>query len=243
MAFSEALKKQVRRRAHQRCCICHAIGVEIHHIVPQEQDGPDTEDNAAPLCPSCHDTYGANPVKRKFIREARDHWFEICDKRYASDDTGLSDIKPYIDEKNRHLEGLQAGGDTFCYWMLYHFDLAQNIAQNFVVIKQGQYPLYDVRIRIHDADLGKDILEASWGEINAPADYQLGRWPIPENAYFRAFFHARNGSWHQDLILRKSSAAQCWRAATRVLGRSGDTLFEHIDLDFEKEFGLPAWRP
>ncbi len=40
-----------------------------------------------------------------------------------------------------------------------------------------------------------------------------------------------------------SSAAQCWLAATRVLGRSGDTLFEHVDPDFEKEFGLLAWRP
>lgn len=78
VSFSENLKLKVRRAAHFRCCLCRSLGVEIHHITPQEEDGPDTEDNAAPLCPSCHEIYGANSTKRKFIREARDHWYEIC---------------------------------------------------------------------------------------------------------------------------------------------------------------------
>jgi len=78
MAFSEEHRRVVRRRGHFRCCLCHALGVEVHHITPTVDGGPDSEDNAAPLCPSCHDTYGANPVKRKFIREARDFWYELC---------------------------------------------------------------------------------------------------------------------------------------------------------------------
>jgi hypothetical protein len=57
--------------------------VEVHHIVPEAEAGPDTEDNAAPLCPSCHETYGANPDKRKFIREARDFWYELCRTRLS----------------------------------------------------------------------------------------------------------------------------------------------------------------
>lgn len=93
MPFSEKLKVEVRKRAHLSCCLCKALGVEIHHIIPQEEDGPDTEDNAVPLCPSCHETYGANPQKRKFIREARDLWYEICDKRYSSDPERLEEIK------------------------------------------------------------------------------------------------------------------------------------------------------
>jgi hypothetical protein len=36
--------------------------------------------------------YGANPVKRKFIREARDLWYEICEKRFASDKDQLTAI-------------------------------------------------------------------------------------------------------------------------------------------------------
>ena len=58
--------------------MCQERGVEIHHIVPQASGGKDTEDNAAPLCPNCHSKYGANPEKRKIIREMRDSWYERC---------------------------------------------------------------------------------------------------------------------------------------------------------------------
>lgn len=93
MAFSETLKLSVKRKAHFRCCLCHNLLVEVHHIVPQEEQGPDTEDNAAPLCPSCHETYGANPQRRKFIRETRELWYEICATRYASDQGRLERIE------------------------------------------------------------------------------------------------------------------------------------------------------
>jgi hypothetical protein len=97
MGFSESLKLGIKRRAHFQCSLCHALGVEIHHITPEADGGPDTEDNAAPLCPTCHETWGANPDKRKFIREARDFWYEVCAKRYASDKDLLeriaSDVK------------------------------------------------------------------------------------------------------------------------------------------------------
>jgi len=85
MAFSEKTKLEVKRRAHFRCCLCRNIGVEIHHIIPSEEDGPNTEENAAPLCPSCHETWGGNTKKRKFIREARDFWYEHCEKELVLD--------------------------------------------------------------------------------------------------------------------------------------------------------------
>lgn len=97
MAFTEALKPEVKKRAHFQCCLCHTLGVEIHHIVPQAEGGPDTEDNAAPLCPSCHETYGANPQKRKCIREVRDFWYEICAQRYASDKYLLNRIATQVE--------------------------------------------------------------------------------------------------------------------------------------------------
>lgn len=85
MSFSESIKLKVRQKAHFLCCVCKSFGVEIHHIVPEENGGPDTEDNAAPLCPSCHEIYGANPTKRKLIREVRDQWYVICSKRFSFD--------------------------------------------------------------------------------------------------------------------------------------------------------------
>lgn len=96
MPFSELLKAQVRKRAHLACCLCKSLGVEVHHIVPESEDGPDTEENAAPLCPSCHETYGANPQKRKFIREARDLWYEICENRLAPGMERLDEIKQLL---------------------------------------------------------------------------------------------------------------------------------------------------
>jgi hypothetical protein len=92
MAFSEGLRVAIRKRAHLRCCLCHSIGVEVHHIVPQSEGGLDVDENAAPLCPSCHETYGANPQKRKFICEARDLWYEICATRFSINNDQLTVI-------------------------------------------------------------------------------------------------------------------------------------------------------
>ena len=82
MPFSESLKLEVKKKSNWQCCICEAYYVEIHHVIPQEEGGPDTEENAAPLCPNCHDTYGPNPKKRKFIKEKRDDWYSKCENKY-----------------------------------------------------------------------------------------------------------------------------------------------------------------
>jgi hypothetical protein len=83
MAFSEEVKLKVKRKSGFYCCICHAFDVQVHHIQPQSEGGDDTIENAAPLCPSCHDTYGANPQKRKLIRQKRDYWYEIIEEQYS----------------------------------------------------------------------------------------------------------------------------------------------------------------
>jgi hypothetical protein len=91
VAFSEQVKLSVKKQAHFRCCLCHELFVEIHHIIPQSEGGDDIEANAAPLCPSCHEAYGANPEKRKFIRETRDFWYELCSRRYPIDREQMKD--------------------------------------------------------------------------------------------------------------------------------------------------------
>ena len=81
VTFLSSTKTVVRRRAWFACCICKRIslGLEVHHILPQAEGGPDSEENAAPLCPSCHRIYGGNPELRARIREMRDAWYEICE--------------------------------------------------------------------------------------------------------------------------------------------------------------------
>ena len=83
MPFSEQLKLTVKQKANFTCCWCQERRnkVDVHHIIPESDGGQDTEENAAPLCGSCHDLYGNNPDLRREIRSRRDHWYES----YAGD--------------------------------------------------------------------------------------------------------------------------------------------------------------
>lgn len=98
MPFSEKLKLKVRQQAAFRCCRCQSIGVEIHHVVPQSEGGPDTIDNAAPLCAKCHSDFGANPAKRKELGEMRDWWYGTVSAQYSSIDPRFQAIEAKIDE-------------------------------------------------------------------------------------------------------------------------------------------------
>jgi HNH endonuclease len=93
MPFSEKTKLAVKRRAAFRCCRCHDVGVEVHHIVPEYFDGPNTLANA-PLCPSCHDRFGDNRKKRKEIKQMRDHWYDVAREKYptGTDTSALNDL-------------------------------------------------------------------------------------------------------------------------------------------------------
>lgn len=83
MGFSEKVKKKVKQKSAFRCCWCQSsLDIEVHHVVPQEEGGPDTIENAAPLCPTCHSLVGANPKKRKQLKERRDWWYNVVEKMY-----------------------------------------------------------------------------------------------------------------------------------------------------------------
>src|SRR5438874_11625095 len=100
MAFPENIKLDAKKRAHYQCVICRQpIFVQVHHIIPESENGPDTLENAAPLCTFCHDTYGGNPDKRKWIRETRDFWWEFCEKK---------DLNPALVELNKKVDAVQA---------------------------------------------------------------------------------------------------------------------------------------
>lgn len=99
MPFSEKQKLLVKKKADFKCCRCHAIGIDIHHITPQEHDGPDTLDNAAPLCQNCHDQFGANPEKKKEIKQMRDHWYETVAKMYPSRSNSETELLGSINDK------------------------------------------------------------------------------------------------------------------------------------------------
>lgn len=83
MAFSEEIINKVKELSDFRCCRCKHISFEVHHIIPQKDNGPDTLDNAAPLCPNCHADFGDNPRKRKEITQMRDLWYRRVGEMYS----------------------------------------------------------------------------------------------------------------------------------------------------------------
>jgi len=109
MPFPEHIKREAKRRAHYCCVACHKPFVEVHHIIPQSEDGPDTLDNAAPLCAGCHDTYGGNPDKRKQIREMRDFWWEYCSR--VPTPAQEAKLGQRLDEIQWELQKSNAGGE------------------------------------------------------------------------------------------------------------------------------------
>jgi hypothetical protein len=79
--FSEADKLKAKEAACFKCCVCRVDPCfEIHHLEPLGGNGLD---NAIPLCPRCHDLYGDDPKRKKFLRQARDYWFRVNKKSPA----------------------------------------------------------------------------------------------------------------------------------------------------------------
>jgi len=155
----------------------------------------------------------------------------------------IQQLRDEMLENQKRLEGLQTGGDTFCYFMLYWFDLDASIAKQICVIRRGKYPLYDLRFRVWDYDARTDAYNQSIGEFNSAAAMLPGKWVLQPFHYYRINFFARNGNWRQDLILRRSDKHRCWLAATKVFAQNGrDVLFEDGLEQFETEFGPVEWR-
>lgn len=106
MAFSENIKTKVKELSAFKCCRCQSIGIDIHHIIPQKDCGSEDIDNAAPLCPNCHDYFGDNPVKRKEIMHMRDWWYKQVEKIYSA--TNLKEVES-INNKLEEIKNNQSG--------------------------------------------------------------------------------------------------------------------------------------
>lgn len=107
MSFSSQIINQVKEKAAFKCCRCQSIGIEVHHIIPQRDKGPDTLENAAPLCPNCHSWFGDNSIKRKEITHMRDWWFKVVEKQYSPNDINYK----LFSEINAKIEALTTNQD------------------------------------------------------------------------------------------------------------------------------------
>ena len=107
------------------------------------------------------------------------------------------------------------GGDSFCYVVLANFTANTALLG---VIHDGQYPLYDVDIRIHDLEKaarlsGMSISErlaqtdTKWkvGNLGPRQSIMLQGWELPaaDHQDYNIFISARNGFINQMLRLRR----------------------------------------
>jgi hypothetical protein len=57
MPFSPHVKAKLFARCARHCCLCLkqcGTNIEVDHIIPESEGGPDTEDNGIPVCFDCH---------------------------------------------------------------------------------------------------------------------------------------------------------------------------------------------
>jgi HNH endonuclease len=88
MPFSSAIRNEVLVDSARHCAVCRRyknVGVEVHHIQPESEGGPNTYDNAVCLCFDCHTAAGhyndAHPKGTKYskpeLRLAREKLYQI----------------------------------------------------------------------------------------------------------------------------------------------------------------------
>lgn len=114
MPFPRNDVEELLTACHRRCCICHrfcGVKIETDHIMPAGDGGPNTIDNAIPVCFECHaEIHSYNdrhPRGRKFrpeeLRKHKEQWLDVCRNRpeifiNAARDADVGPLQALIDE-------------------------------------------------------------------------------------------------------------------------------------------------
>jgi hypothetical protein len=81
-AISRDVRNKVLVDAMHRCCLCpeHREIVDLHHVVPISEGGPNTENNLMAVCPTCHATIHRirNRYTPEQLRMYQERWVRLC---------------------------------------------------------------------------------------------------------------------------------------------------------------------
>jgi hypothetical protein len=91
MPFTEEVRITALTAAARHCCVCHrykGVKIEVHHIVPESEGGPNTSDNAIALCFDCHTDAGhynadhprGTRFSRRELRRHRELWHTLVQR-------------------------------------------------------------------------------------------------------------------------------------------------------------------
>lgn len=146
-----------------------------------------------------------------------------------------------IAELKNHIASTITGGDSFAY-IIPVFQSA-NASPILTVVHRGEYPLYDLSVRIVDlAKLGgkapslSEMKSSVIGNLSPNHAAPIGNVQINgESLRWNLFFSARNGFFTE--LLRVQRVGNEWKTALKVMNRpTADeevkTLFERIDQDY-----------
>lgn len=94
----------------------------------------------------------------------------------------IADLAKRNADLNRYIASSLTGGDSFCYYVLFYSGVGKDII-NRMLTHVGQYPLYDLHIRIVDSNKTHQILEKEkqepglgaelWKEIEEKAEERI----------------------------------------------------------------------
>ncbi len=161
-----------------------------------------------------------------------------------------------IADLNRKIAASVTGGDSFCFLTLGTWDNVPDRAL-LMVNHQGEYPLYDVAIRMVDVQRYQREVAAgqvglsrqsetsfSIGNLSPNSSQVLGNWPLPstDEQGYNVFFNARNGFFTQEIRMRRVNGL--WKQAMRVTKTEtgNPLLYEQIDPEFPRdEQGQVKW--
>ena len=173
--------------------------------------------------------------------------------QFESELRGKSDE---IAELNRQISQSVTGGNSFCYVRL---SLGPTSSPIVTVIHQGEFPLYDVSIRMWDPndsqecscdvsleEFTKKDLNFNLGNLSPNQVRILGRVTLPEadEKEFALSIGARNGFVLELIKLRRIEGQ--WKAAYRVTKNEGEgetkILYEQAETGFPlDEQGKVQW--
>ncbi|MCI8466686.1 MAG: HNH endonuclease [Bacilli bacterium] len=157
MAFKESLKEIVRKKSDGRCVICCKPFVEIHHIIPQSENGPDTIDNAVALCAYCHELLRDSPSKRKKLKEMRDSRYEIIEAKKKS----RIIENHYVHEKLKflHEDKHSNGSKIAIYHVVYENETFKDAANAIIELTREAQKQHPNKIRVLYLDIDGHRLE------------------------------------------------------------------------------------
>ena len=164
-AIPESIRRAVYIEAGYRCAVptCRALLiVDLHHIVPVAQGGPNTAENLIALCPTCHALFERGLITGDAIRA----WKAVLVSLSAAFDRATIDDLLFLREVEKHQgrELVMTGDGIGKYSQLFAARLADYFSMGGQRSSLGNVDYFQVRI----SKRGERLLEA-WESGNEEA--------------------------------------------------------------------------